>query len=85
MNLKQRMKAIEIKLKPIEREKRIIVFSVVDYTDETDLKGYKCHGLTATRNDGESLEQFSERAKAFFIENDNGIYGAFVFEPIYAD
>jgi hypothetical protein len=39
--------------------------------------------LTANRNDGESLEQFSERAKTFFIENDNGIYGAFVFEPIY--
>jgi hypothetical protein len=79
------MKAVEVKLKPIEREKRIIVFSVVDYDDATDLLGYKCHGLTATRNDGESLEQFSERAKAFFIENDSGIYGAFVFEPIYAD
>lgn len=83
MNLKQRMKAIEIKLKPIEREKKTIIFSVVDYTDETDLLGYKCHGLTANRNESESLEQFKERAKAFFIENDNGIYGAFVFEPIY--
>jgi hypothetical protein len=83
MNLKSRMKAIEIKLKPIEREKRIIIFSVVDYDDAADLLGYKCHGLTANRNDGESLEQFSERAKAFFMENDNGIYGAFVLEPIY--
>jgi hypothetical protein len=83
MNLKQRMKAIEIKLKPIEREKKIIVFSVVCYDDDTDLLGYKCHGLTANRNDGESLEQFKERAKQFFIENDNNIYGAFVFEPIY--
>lgn len=83
MNLKQRMKAVEVKLKPIEREKKIIVFSVVDYTDETDLLGYKCHGLTATRNDGELLEQFKERAKTFFIENDNSIYGAFIFEPIY--
>jgi hypothetical protein len=32
MNLKSRMKAIEIKLKPIEREKKIIVFSVVHQT-----------------------------------------------------
>lgn len=83
MNLKSRMKAIEIKLKPIEREKKIIVFSVVDYDDETDLLGYKCNSLTATRSENESLEQFSERAKQFFIQNDNGIYGAFVFEPIY--
>jgi hypothetical protein len=83
MNLKSRMKAIEIKLKPIEREKRIIIFSVVDYDDAADLLGYKCHGLTATRSENESLEQFKERAKAFFMENDNGIYGAFVFEPIY--
>lgn len=81
--LTNRLKAVEVKLKPIEREKKIIVFSVVDYDDETDLKGYKCHGLTATRFENESLEQFKERAKTFFIENDNGIYGAFVFEPIY--
>lgn len=83
--LTNRLKAVEIKLKPIEREKRIIVFSVVDYDDTTDLLGYRCNKLTANRNDGESLEQFKERAKQFFIENDNGIYGAFVFEPIYAD
>jgi hypothetical protein len=85
MNIKQRLKIVESALMPVEREKKIIVFSVVDYDDATDLLGYKCHGLTATRNDGESLEQFKERAKTFFIENDNGIYGAFVFEPIYAD
>jgi hypothetical protein len=81
--LTNRLKAVEVKLKPIEREKKTIIFSVVDYTDETDLLGYKCHGLTATRSENESLEQFKERAKQFFIENDNGIYGAFVFEPIY--
>jgi hypothetical protein len=83
MNLKQRMKAVEVKLKPMEREKKIIIFSVVDYDDETDLIGYQCHGLTATRNDGESLEQFKERAKQFFTNNDNGVYGAFIFQPIY--
>lgn len=83
MNLKQRMKAIEIKLKPIEREKKIIVFSVVDYDDEADLLGYRCNKLTANRNDGELLADFTERAKMFFIENDNGICGAFCFEPIY--
>jgi len=77
------MKAIEIKLKPIEREKKIIVFSVIDYDDETDLKGYKCNSLTATRFENESLEQFSERAKVFFTQNVSGIYGAFIFEPIY--
>jgi hypothetical protein len=83
MNIKNRLKAVEVKLKPIEREKRTIVFSIVDYDDATDLLGYKCHGLTATRSENESLEQFKERAKTFFIENDNGIYGAFVLEPIY--
>ncbi|MBZ4202346.1 MAG: hypothetical protein LAC70_04385 [Methylovulum sp.] len=83
MNIKQRLKIVESALMPVEREKRIIVFSVVDYDDETDLKGYKCNSLTATRNEGESLEQFSERAKAFFIENVSGIYGAFIFEPNY--
>jgi hypothetical protein len=77
------LEPLEVKLKPIEREKKIIVFSVVDYDDATDLLGYKCHGLTATRSENESLEQFQQRAKQFFIENDSGIYGAFVFEPIY--
>jgi hypothetical protein len=85
MNIKQRLKIVESALMPVQREKKIIVFSVVDYDDATDLLGYKCHGLTATRNESESLEQFKERAKTFFIENDSGIYGAFVFEPIYAD
>jgi hypothetical protein len=84
MNLKQRMKAIEIKLKPIEREKKIIVFSVVCYDDDTDLIGYDCNGLSVTRSENESLEQFKERAKTFFTDNDNGIYGgAFIFQPIY--
>ncbi len=83
MNLKNRLKAVETLLTPTQREKRTLVFSVVDYDDETDLIGYKCHGLTANRNEGESLEQFQNRAKAFFIENDNGIYGAYIFQPIY--
>lgn len=68
--LKNRLKAIETALLPPQREKRIIVFSVVDYDDETDLIGYKCHGLTAKRNEGETLDDFSERAKTFFIAND---------------
>lgn len=85
MNIKNRLKIVESALMPVQREKKIIVFSIVDYDDETDLLGYECHGLTATRFENESLEQFQQRAKAFFIENDSGIYGAFVFEPIYAD
>jgi hypothetical protein len=81
--LKNRLKAVESALMPVQREKRTLIFSVVDYDDETDLLGYKCHELTVNRNEGESLEQFQNRAKAFFIENDSGIYGAYIFQPIY--
>ena len=83
--LAKRLNIIESALMPVKREKKTLVFSVVDYDDETDLIGYKCHGLTVNRNEGESLEQFTQRAKAFFVENDNGICGAYIFQPIYSN
>lgn len=81
--LKNRLKAVESALMPPQREKIIIVCSVVGYTSETDLIGYRCNNHDVMRFDNESLDDFIERAKTFFIENDEFDCGAFIFQPIY--
>lgn len=82
MNLKQRLKAIETLLIPPARKIIFRFFSVVDYDDDTELKAYKCYGVTIERIEGESLEQFQDRAKTSFIEQQGGGKGFFL-QPIY--
>jgi hypothetical protein len=82
MNIKQRLKIVESALMPVKQDVKVRAFSVVDYDDELQLLGYRCNGLLQNRNDGELLEQFKERAKAFFIaENSEEFF--ILLQPIY--
>ena len=82
MNIKQRLKTIEALLIPPARKIIVRFFSVVDYDDDTELKAYKCYGVTIERIEGENLDDFKTRSKSDFIEQQQG-KGVLFLEPIY--
>jgi hypothetical protein len=80
--LKNRLKAVEVKLKPIQQGVKVRAFSVVDYDDELQLLGYRCNGLLQNRNDGELLADFTTRAQSIFIAQNSEKFCIFL-HPIY--